>query len=129
MQTKLLGDFGGAHGVLKTRQHFTHQVSVGRSRCDRIETETETKRQTYRQILLVGENKEESIAEFIFVQHALQLFPGLDDTVTIVAVDHEDNTLGVLEVVSPERTDLVLTTDIPHGKLNVLVLDGLDVET
>jgi hypothetical protein len=31
--------------------------------------------------------------------------------------------------VSPERTDLVLTTDVPHGELNVLVLDGLDVET
>jgi hypothetical protein len=31
--------------------------------------------------------------------------------------------------VSPERTDLVLSTDIPHGKLNVLVLDSLDVET
>lgn len=30
--------------------------------------------------------------------------------------------------MSPERTDLVLTTDVPHGELNVLVLDGLDVE-
>jgi hypothetical protein len=30
--------------------------------------------------------------------------------------------------VSPQGTDLVLTTDIPHGELNVLVFDGLDVE-
>jgi hypothetical protein len=31
--------------------------------------------------------------------------------------------------VAPQRTDLVLTTDIPHGELNVLVLDGLDVKS
>ena len=31
--------------------------------------------------------------------------------------------------MSPEGTDLVLTTDIPDGELDVLVLDGLDVET
>ena len=84
---------------------------------------------TYRQILLVGKNQEQGITEFIFVQHALQLFPGLDNTVTVIAVNHENDTLRVLEVMSPERTDLVLTTDIPHGKLNVLVLDRLDVET
>lgn len=31
--------------------------------------------------------------------------------------------------VTPEGTDLVLTTDIPHGERDVLVLDSLDVET
>lgn len=31
--------------------------------------------------------------------------------------------------MSPEGPDLVLTTDIPHGEGNVVVLDGLDVET
>lgn len=86
-------------------------------------------KQTYRQILLVGKNQEQGVAEFVFVQHALQLFPGLDNTVTVIAVNHENDPLRVLEVMSPERTDLVLTTDIPHGKLNVLVLDRLDVET
>jgi hypothetical protein len=40
-----------------------------------------------------------------------------------------DHNLGVLEVMPPQRTDLVLTTDIPHGERDVLVLDGLDVET
>ena len=81
------------------------------------------------QILLVGEDQEKSITELVLVEHALELLTGLDDTVAIVGVDDEDDTLGVLEVMSPERTDLVLSTDIPHGELNVLVLDGLDVET
>lgn len=84
---------------------------------------------TYRKILLVGKDQEESISQLVLVEHALQLLTGLDDTVTIVAVDDEDDTLGVLEVMSPERTDLVLTADIPDGELNVLVLDSLDVET
>ena len=30
--------------------------------------------------------------------------------------------------MSPERSDLVLSSDIPHGELDVLVLDRLDVE-
>ena len=84
---------------------------------------------TYGKILLVGEDKEDSITELVLVKHALELLPGLNNTVAIVGVDDEDDTLSVLEVMSPQRTDLVLTTDIPHGELNVLVLDGLDVET
>ena len=36
--------------------------------------------------------------------------------------------LGVLEVVPPQRADLVLAADVPHGEADVLVLNGLDVE-
>ena len=96
VQTKLVGDLGGVHGV--------------------------------GQILLVGEDQEESISELVLVEHALQFLAGLDDTVTIVGVNNEDDTLGILEVMSPQGTDLVLTTDIPHSELNVLVLNRLDVE-
>ena len=85
--------------------------------------------ETYRQILLVGKDKEESVPQLVLVQHALELLTRLNNTVAIVAVNDEDDTLGVLEVMPPQRTDLVLTTDIPNGELDVLVLDGLDVET
>ena len=84
---------------------------------------------TYGQILLVGKDKEKGISEFILIQHTLKLLTSFDYTITIVAVDDEDDTLGVLEVMSPQRTNLVLTTDIPDGELNVLVFDSLDVET
>lgn len=83
---------------------------------------------TYGKILLVGEDQENGVSELVLVEHALEFLSGLDDTVAIVGVDNEDDALGVLEVVPPQRSDLVLTTDIPHGELNVLVLDGLDVE-
>ena len=85
--------------------------------------------QAYRQILLVGEDQEKSVPQLILVQHPLEFLTRLNNTITIVAVDDEDDTLGVLEVMPPQRADLVLTADIPHGELDVLVLDGLDVET
>jgi len=81
------------------------------------------------QILLVGKNQENGIPELILVQHTLQLLSGLNNTVTIIAVNDEDDALGVLEVMSPQGSDLVLSTNIPDGELNVLVLDGLNVES
>lgn len=51
------------------------------------------------------------------------------NTVSIVRVNDEDKTLCVLVVVSPERSDLVLTPYVPDGETNVLVLYGLHVET
>lgn len=80
-------------------------------------------------ILLVGKDQQDGVAQLVLVEHTLEFLAGLDDTVTIVAVDDEDDALGVLKVMSPQGTDLVLATDIPHRELNVLVLDGLDVET
>lgn len=82
----------------------------------------------YRQILLIGKDQEQSIPQLIFVQHTLQLLTSLYHTVTIVAVNNKDDTLGILEVVPPKRPDLVLSTDIPYGKLDVLVLDRLNIE-
>lgn len=81
------------------------------------------------QILLVGKDQEKSVTELILVQHALKLVTSLNNTVAIVGVDNEDDTLGVLEVMSPQRSDLVLSSDIPHGELDILVLDGLDVKS
>lgn len=83
---------------------------------------------TYRQILLVGEDQEERIPQFVLVQHPLQLVACLLDTVAVIAVDDEDDALSVLEVMSPQWANLVLSTDIPHCELDVLVLDSLDVE-
>ena len=55
----------------------------------------------YRQILLVCKNQEQGVSQLILVQHPLQLLAGLDDAVAIVAVDDEDDALGVLEVMPP----------------------------
>ena len=58
------------------------------------------------EILLVGKHKQHSVAELILVEHAVEFISSLGDTIAIVAIHHEDQTLGVLEIVAPKRTDL-----------------------
>jgi hypothetical protein len=113
VETKLISDFGGVHGVLEL-------LALGFAILGKYGT--------YGQILFVGEHKEKGISQFVFVEHALQLLAGLDYTITIVAVNDEDDALRILEVMSPQRPDLVLTTNVPDGELDVLVLDGLDIK-
>ena len=62
------------------------------------------------------------------VEHALKLGPGLLEAGGIVRVNDENDALCVFVVVAPERTDFVLAADVPHGKGDVLVGDGLHVE-
>jgi hypothetical protein len=84
---------------------------------------------SYWKILFVGEDEKESIAQLVLIQHALEFLSSLDDTIAIVGVDDEDDALGVLEVVPPQGSDLVLPTNVPNSELDVLVLDSLDVES
>lgn len=43
---------------------------------------------------------------YYLIQHAVKLVAGLADTFAIIAINDEDQTLGVLEVVPPERANL-----------------------
>ena len=80
------------------------------------------------QVLLVGEDKKDGVLELLFGKHLVELFTVLFNTLAIVGVNDVDEALSVGVVVPPEKSDLVLTTDIPHVEADVLVLDGLDVE-
>ncbi len=60
--------------------------------------------------------------------HFLQLVLRLRDPLPVVGVDDEDESLRVLEVVPPQRADLVLAAHVPHREADVLVLDRLHVE-
>jgi hypothetical protein len=112
VEAKLVGDFSGVHGVLANVSFWASLITWA----------------TYGKILLVGKYQEEGVTEFILVQHALKLFACLNNTISVVGVDYKDDTLGVLEIMPPQRSNLVLSTNIPHCELNVLVLDSLDVE-
>ena len=46
--------------------------------------------------LLVREDEEDGVPEFVLVQHPIQLFLGLADSFPIVAVHDEDQSLRVL---------------------------------
>jgi len=50
------------------------------------------------EILLVSKDKEESVAELVFVQHPLKFLPSLGNTFPIIWVNNEDDALGVLEI-------------------------------
>jgi hypothetical protein len=113
VKAKLVGDFGGIHGILEQSQSTIQADGFFG---------------TYGQILFVGENEKHSISQLVLVQHALQLLTSFYDAIAIVAVDNENDALGVLEIMPPQRADLVLTTNIPNCELNVLVLNGLNVE-
>merc|ERR1712028_222389 len=76
--------------------------------------------------LLVREDKECCIFHLILIQHLCELLTSIFSTVTVIAVNHKDQTLCVLIVVPPQWTDLVLAANIPHSEADVLVLNGLN---
>lgn len=80
------------------------------------------------QILLVCKHQNHSIAQFVLVQHVVQLLLCLDDALSVVGIDDKNEPLRVLEVMTPQRADLVLASDVPNGEADIFVLDCLDVE-
>lgn len=101
-----------------------------------------------RKILLVREDQDDCITELVLVDHLVEFLTSILDSVLVIGVNHENQTLSVRVVVSPEGTDLcectplvdsarvqarertylVLTTHIPNSEGDVLVLDSLHVE-
>ena len=80
------------------------------------------------QILFVGKDEEYGIAEFIFVQHSVQFVARRVNAIRIIGIDDKDETLRVLVVVAPQRTDFILTADVPNCKGDVLVFNGFHVK-
>ncbi len=82
-----------------------------------------------RQVLLVGEDQDDCVAHLAVVNNAMQLLSSLVDPVAIRTVHYEDQALGAGVIVPPKRTDLILTAHVPDVKLDVLVRNGLYVES
>lgn len=52
--------------------------------------------------LFVGEDEEHSLSELVLGEHSHQFVSSLTNTLTIVGINDEDETLGVLEVMAPQ---------------------------
>jgi hypothetical protein len=65
-----------------------------------------------RQVVLVREDEEDAVLHLPVVDDAQQLLSRLLDAVAVIAVDDEDEGLRARVVVSPERSDLVLSSDV-----------------
>lgn len=50
------------------------------------------------------------------------------DTFAVLAVNNKDETLRAGVIMSPEGSDFVLSSDVPHIELDVFIRDSFDVE-
>lgn len=142
IQAKRIGDLLRSHGCEKENYQYARLCSC---RCSvfclqsshslALPSRASTRRlcQIWRaltscDILLVGKHQQQRILHFAILNDTRQLVLRLGDPIAVVAVDNEDETLGAREVVAPQRSDLVLPTDVPDVELGVLVGHGFDVE-
>ena len=70
------------------------------------------------QVLLVSKHQEHSILHLLLLQHLLQFLFGLADAVSIRAVHNVDQSIGALEVVAPQPSDLILAPHVPDSEVN-----------
>ena len=77
---------------------------------------------TFRQVLLVSEDKNDGVPHLSIVNDPVKFLPGLVYPVSVRTVDHENEPLGAGVVVTPERSDLVLTSNILPWNNNVTLL-------
>merc|ERR1719458_1650538 len=80
------------------------------------------------EILLVCEDQQNRLPQFIFCKHSHQLVSCLTNPLPVITVHHEDQSLCILKVVSPQRPDLVLTSHVPDSEADVFILHSLDIE-
>jgi hypothetical protein len=69
-------------------------------------------RLTSAQVLLVGKDEQQTLAHLAVADDAVQLLPRLVDALAVLRVDDEDEALRARVVVPPERTNLVLPSDV-----------------
>jgi len=84
---------------------------------------------TSRQILLVCKHEEQTIFHLPITQNPMQLLFRLVYPLPILAVHDEHETLCSGVVVSPQWSNLVLSTDVPHVEFDILIRHRLNVKT
>ena len=62
--------------------------------------------------MFISEYQDDCVPHLPVIDDPVQLLPGLVYPVPVGAVHHEDEALGARVVMSPQRTDLVLTSNI-----------------
>jgi len=88
-----------------------------------------TAQRTSWQILLIREHEEQTLLHLPVTQYPVKFLFRLIDPFPVLTIDDENQALGAGVVVSPQWTDFVLASDIPDIELNILIGNGLDIET
>ena len=79
--------------------------------------------------MLVGVDQDNGVPELLRFQQLLELVTRRLQSIGIVRIDNENETNSIWVVVSPQWTNLVLSSNIPDRERHVFVVDLLDVET
>lgn len=79
-------------------------------------------------ILLVCVHKEGNTSQFISLEQFSELCTCLSHTFPISRVDNVNQRIESFIIMSPQRSESVLTSNIPHGQSQILVLNSLDGE-
>ena len=80
------------------------------------------------QILLIRKHKQQRILHLPVLNDARKFSASLFQTIAVAAVYDKHQALSTAEVVSPQRSDLILSTNVPDIEFGVLVRNGLHVE-
>jgi len=82
-----------------------------------------------RQVLLVGQDQEDSIVKLGGMKHVLKLLSGDVHSLHISAVNDVHEGITVVEVMPPQCADLVLAANIPHLEPQLANLNSFGIET
>jgi ADP-ribosylation factor protein 1 len=80
------------------------------------------------QILFVGEDEEDGFAELVFVQHPVEFLASFSDSLPIVAIDHEDQTLCVWDVGGQDKIRPLWRHYFTNTQGLIFVIDSNDRE-
>lgn len=53
------------------------------------------------QVLLISEDQEDGVTKFVFIEHSVEFVASDFNTITVVAINYENDTLRVVVVVTP----------------------------
>jgi hypothetical protein len=68
---------------------------------------------------LVTENDEGNLGQLFHREEGVELSLGLSESLVVLGVDKEDDTVNLGEVVAPDTSGLLMTTQIESGEANV----------
>jgi hypothetical protein len=70
-----------------------------------------------------------NINQVTYPHQLLQFQRSFTNSADIIGIHDIDDSVIALIVVSPERADLVLATNVPHRKVDVLVFHSFHIES
>ena len=128
-QTVTYRQIEGRRQYTATERHGIVVGRVGEKVETRAKKEGRMRRHTSWQVLLVGEHEEQTVLHLPIAQNPMQLLFCLVYPLPILAIHNEHETLCPSVVVSPQRSNLVLSADVPHVEFDIFIRHRLDVKT